>query len=111
MEKLGERKPLPGCLLRGIFPAVLSIACVLVYNRYLGMAQQVSVLAGEVNRNWHLLDTRGERHLLTLFHDTVTGARAAMLDYEASKCTGGGVWFVFVVYSLGKLTVDTWEGK
>lgn len=46
------------------------------------MAQEVSVLDGEVNRNWHLEDSAGQRHLLSLFHDTVTGARAAMLDYE-----------------------------
>lgn len=49
------------------------------------MAQAVSVLDGEVNRNWNLEDSRGERHLLTLFHDTVTGARAAMLDYEVGR--------------------------
>lgn len=44
----------------------------------------VSVLDGEVNRNWYIVDSRGKRHLLTLFHDTVTGARAAMLDYQVS---------------------------
>lgn len=49
------------------------------------MAQQVSILDGEVNRNWHLVDSGGEKHLLTLFHDCMTGARAAMLDYEASE--------------------------
>lgn len=49
------------------------------------MAQAVSVLDGDVNRNWDLEDSRGGRHLLTLFHDTVTGARAAMLDYEVSR--------------------------
>lgn len=46
------------------------------------MSRPVSVLDGEVNRNWHLVDSRGGRHLLSLLHDTVTGARAAMLDYE-----------------------------
>ncbi|CAB1102637.1 unnamed protein product [Ectocarpus sp. CCAP 1310/34] len=49
------------------------------------MAQQVSILDGEVNRNWHLVDSGGEKHLLTLFHDCMTGARAAMLDYEAKE--------------------------
>lgn len=49
------------------------------------MAHSVSVLDGEVNRNWNLVDSNGERHLLSLFHDCVTGARAAMLDYEASS--------------------------
>lgn len=48
------------------------------------MAHSVSILDGEVNRNWHLVDSRGEKHLLTLFHDCVTGARAAMLDYVVS---------------------------
>lgn len=48
------------------------------------MAQKVSILDGEVNRNWHLKDSNGEKHLLSLFHDCVTGARAAMLDYEVS---------------------------
>lgn len=46
------------------------------------MAQKVSILDGEVNRNWHLKDSNGEKHILSLFHDCVTGARAAMLDYE-----------------------------
>lgn len=46
--------------------------------------QGVSVLDGEVNRNWNFSDAHGGRHVLTLFHDTVTGARAAMLDYEVS---------------------------
>lgn len=46
------------------------------------MAQKVSILDGEVNRNWQLKDSNGEKHLLSLFHDCVTGARAAMLDYE-----------------------------
>lgn len=45
----------------------------------------VSVLDGDVNRNWYLTDGRGERHLLTLFHDTVTGVRAAMLDYKVGS--------------------------
>ncbi|CAN0096456.1 unnamed protein product, partial [Ectocarpus fasciculatus] len=49
------------------------------------MAQQVSILDGEVNRNWHLVDSGGAKHLLTLFHDCMTGARAAMLDYEVSE--------------------------
>lgn len=46
------------------------------------MAQKVGILDGEVNRNWHLVDGEGGKHLLSLFHDCVTGARAAMLDYE-----------------------------
>ncbi|CAM9822400.1 unnamed protein product, partial [Hapterophycus canaliculatus] len=46
------------------------------------MAQKVSILDGEVNRNWHLVDSAGEKHLLALYHDCVTGARAAMLDYQ-----------------------------
>lgn len=46
------------------------------------MAQQVNIFDGEVNRNWNLTDSTGEKHLLSLFHDCVTGARAAMLDYE-----------------------------
>ncbi|CAN0151889.1 unnamed protein product [Ectocarpus sp. 6 AP-2014] len=53
------------------------------------MAQQVSILDGEVNRNWHLVDSGGEKHLLTLFHDCMTGARAAMLDYEAMPGSAG----------------------
>lgn len=51
------------------------------------MAQPVSILDGEVNRNWHVVDSQGQKHLLTLFHDCVTGARAAMLDYEVSLST------------------------
>jgi len=46
------------------------------------MSQQVNIFDGEVNRNWNLTDSNGEKHLLSLFHDCVTGARAAMLDYE-----------------------------
>ncbi|CAM9654820.1 unnamed protein product [Choristocarpus tenellus] len=46
------------------------------------MSRKVSILDGEVNRNWNLVDKRGRRHILTLLHDTVSGARAAMLDYE-----------------------------
>lgn len=49
------------------------------------MARSVGIFDGEVNRNWNLTDSHGDRHLLTLFHDCVTGARAAMLDYEVSR--------------------------
>eukprot|EP00752_Nemacystus_decipiens_P009877 g8812.t1 len=49
----------------------------------------LSVLDGEVNRNWHLKDSNGEKHLLSLFHDCVTGARAAMLDYEEVPGSAG----------------------
>ncbi|CAM9969232.1 unnamed protein product [Pylaiella littoralis] len=53
------------------------------------MAQKVGILDGEVNRNWHLVDGEGGKHLLSLFHDCVTGARAAMLDYEEVPGSAG----------------------
>lgn len=65
------------------------------------MAQKVSVLDGEVNRNWHIKDSNGEKHLLSLFHDCVTGARAAMLDYEvkAGQIIGVRVSFATMINS------------
>lgn len=59
-------------------------------SKIVEMAQSVNFLDGQVNRNWELVGSNGERHLLTLFHDCVTGARAAMLDYEVSRAFGNG---------------------
>lgn len=42
----------------------------------------VSVMSGEVNRTWRFTDNSGKPHELSLYHHTITGARAAMLDYE-----------------------------
>ena len=42
----------------------------------------VTVVSGEVNRTWRFNDAAGGRHEVSLYHHPLTGARAAMLDYE-----------------------------
>ena len=42
----------------------------------------VSVVSGEVNRTWRFNDASGAQHEVSLYHHPLTGARAAMLDYE-----------------------------
>jgi len=43
----------------------------------------VNLLSGEVNRTWIYNDPETEReHIITLYHDTISGVRCAMLDYE-----------------------------
>ena len=42
----------------------------------------VSVLTGEVNRTWRFVDSAGRRHEASLYHHTISGARAAMIDFE-----------------------------
>ncbi|CAM9243746.1 unnamed protein product, partial [Phaeothamnion confervicola] len=46
------------------------------------MARPVSIFDGEVCRNFELVSQHGRRHVLSIVHDTVSGARAALLDYE-----------------------------
>jgi len=43
----------------------------------------ISVFSGEVNRTWLFLDPESSiEHIVTLYHDTISGVRCAMLDYE-----------------------------
>ena len=42
----------------------------------------VNVVSGEVNRTWRFDDSAGGRHEVSLYHHPLTGARAAMIDYE-----------------------------
>ena len=36
----------------------------------------------QVNRTWRFVDAKGAAHEVSLYHHPLTGARAAMLDYE-----------------------------
>ena len=42
----------------------------------------VSMFTGEVNRTWRFIDASGRKHEASLYHHTISGARAAMVDYE-----------------------------
>ncbi len=44
----------------------------------------VSVFEGQLTRTWtfSLVEKGGKRHTVNLFHDTITGVRSAMLDFE-----------------------------
>mmetsp|Transcript_15512 Transcript_15512/g.19852 ORF Transcript_15512/g.19852 Transcript_15512/m.19852 type:complete len:395 (-) Transcript_15512:194-1378(-) len=43
----------------------------------------ISVFSGEVNRTWIFQDPEtSKEHIVTLYHDTISGVRCAMLDYE-----------------------------
>jgi hypothetical protein len=41
----------------------------------------VSVLDGQLTRTWKY-ETRTRGHTISLYHDTITGVRSAMVDYE-----------------------------
>lgn len=45
------------------------------------MAQLVSVTTGEINKVWNYQDPTGQKHEVSLYHHTITGARGAMLDF------------------------------
>jgi len=43
----------------------------------------VSVFEGQLSRTWNYqLNASARMHVITLYHDTITGVRSAMLDYE-----------------------------
>mmetsp|Transcript_17466 Transcript_17466/g.15749 ORF Transcript_17466/g.15749 Transcript_17466/m.15749 type:complete len:332 (+) Transcript_17466:25-1020(+) len=42
----------------------------------------VSVLEGRLTRTWNYTLNENKQHIITLFHDTITGLRSAMLDYH-----------------------------
>ena len=43
----------------------------------------VSVFEGQLSRTWNYqLNSSARMHVITLYHDTITGVRSAMLDYE-----------------------------
>ena len=48
---------------------------------------------GEVTRTWKLLDRAGKEHILSLYHDAMSGVRCAMLDFEEIR-------FVFLFFLL-----------
>jgi hypothetical protein len=41
----------------------------------------VSVLEGQLTRTWTHVE-KGKKHTINLYHDTITGVRSAMLDFE-----------------------------
>jgi hypothetical protein len=41
----------------------------------------VSVMAGQITRTWNY-EGHGLHHIITLYHDPLTGVRSATLDHE-----------------------------
>lgn len=46
------------------------------------MSVTVSALEGQLSRTWNYVSADGRCHVITLYHDTITGVRSAMLDFE-----------------------------
>ena len=42
----------------------------------------VSIIDGELTRTWNYMDRQNQFHVINLSHDTLTGVRHAMLNYE-----------------------------
>eukprot|EP01033_Poteriospumella_lacustris_P014762 gene14762-10558_t len=48
----------------------------------------VSVLEGQLSRTWYFLN-QGRNHVINLYHDTITGVRSAMLDFNEIRGSTG----------------------
>jgi hypothetical protein len=70
----------------------------------------VSVLEGRLARTWHYND--GQRdHVITLFHDTITGLRSAMCDFqEIPHSFGNSSLFMDLAGHRIYFTIDSESG-
>ncbi|KAG5176389.1 hypothetical protein JKP88DRAFT_265419 [Tribonema minus] len=87
---------------RRIFP----FACIVHSPLDSAVRSMASVFSGEINRHWEFLDSAGGRHVLSLIHDCVSGARACLLDYAELKDSAGTSNCLNLLFGAAKIAFE-----
>ena len=53
------------------------------------MAASASVFAGTLTRTWHYATSPDRTHVISLYHDTITGTRSLLMDWEEVPASAG----------------------
>jgi PX domain len=53
------------------------------------MAASASVFAGTLTRTWHYATSPERTHVISLYHDTITGTRSLLVDWEEVEGSSG----------------------
>jgi len=53
------------------------------------MAASASVFAGTLTRTWHYATSPDRTHVISLYHDTLTGTRSLLIDWEEVPSSSG----------------------